>query len=223
MKLSILYALVTVLIALGSPAPAHSATTTITATGHLTTFRYPLGDVFSVGQEFTLAFTYQGLGVDVSPSSTSMYYTHAGANMSLVSGAYQATAPDIAFVIALSGLPQYQIVSAAYLATTIPGTTVSGPLVAGLFPYWIALETSFDIRQSPSAWPTTGGSFYLAFASSITPDVAFGVSSANGTIDSIQVVSSPVPESSSLFLAALGICFVLGARRRALMSFLKPL
>lgn len=187
----------------------------------LTAFQYPLGDVFSVGQEFTLTFDYQGAGVDVSPASTSMYYTHAGTNMSFVSGAYQATAPDTAFVIAPGSSPPYQIVSATYLAATIPGAMINGPLVSGLFPYWISLELGFDIRQDSSTWPTTGGGFYIAFASSITPDVAFGVSSGHGFIDSIQVINSQVPELSSFVLAALGICFVFGVRQGTLIPSLK--
>jgi hypothetical protein len=216
MKILKFIALFTFVLALSGPTPAQSATTAVVTTGHLTTFQYPLANLFSVGQEFTLTFVYQGLGVDVSPSSSSMYYTHAAANMSFVSGGYQITAPDAAFVIAPSGSPQYQIVSATYLATTIPGTTISGPLVVGLVPYWISIEPNFDIRQNPSTWPTTGGNFYIAFATSVTPDVAFGVSSGYGIIDGFQVISSLVPEISRFILTALGICFVFGIRQRNL-------
>src|SRR5207249_3401903 len=52
--------------------------------------------------------------------------------------------------------------------------SVSGPMVGDLFPYFVEVQNARN--------------FTLSFATSITPDVAFGVERVYGTVDSFSVV-----------------------------------
>lgn len=180
------------------------AASTVIITGTISTFQAGLESAFSVGQPYSIEYTWQGLGVDVAPNpSTGSYYPRAGANLTFRTGSYEITAPDAAYEFFPGG--NFAIVSATWLAATLPGTTLSGSApLSDRNPYLIQLEFlphPNSLEPAPYWVTPPSGKLTVGFATSVTSDVAFGAVFAYGTIDSV----SAIPEPGSLALMLVGL------------------
>jgi hypothetical protein len=193
-------------------ASVHAASV-VTVTGTISRYDFGLSGWFSVGQPYSLSFTWEGLGIDVAPNpATGSYYPHAGENLTFNTGNYTVAAPEVAYEFFPGN--GFSIVSTVWLSSTIPGTSLTGTMpLSDRNPYLVALDFSGhpDTLDPAPSWATMPSSrLTVGFATSVTSDVAFGAAFASGTVDMISSVSV-VPEPATLALYLAGVSAILRA------------
>ena len=201
--------------------PVHSAALLVTGT----VTRFDLSETgvgeFAVGQAFSLVYQYAPGAIDVASDGHIGDYRNSISDSSLSIGGYSLSSQGGNINVVDDGFgstfDRYSLLIAAWNATLL------SPSVSGLFPYAIEVQlddptgnalTSDSLPAGP--WDATqfvDRTFILAFASSITPDVAFGVKRVYGHVDSISFI--PEPSTLLLFGVALVMCVMQVKRRRS--------
>jgi hypothetical protein len=200
----------------------------VNVSGHLTKVDAYLRDTFSVGQAYSLSFDWAGPGPSTPIGMYGSLYPSAGASFALQIGSYLITSDSVGYLLNAppTGAPftgdTYRFGAAQQWTSTIAGTTLSGSyLVADRFPYWAGVELGDATGQAlassalyspiPILPDYATRELVVRFASSVTPDAAFGVQGLTGSVDSVTAV--PEPETYAMLLAGLGL-LGLAARRR---------
>ena len=202
-------------LALACLCSVPSYATVVLVNGSITHFDlYEAGTgEFAVGQAFSLAYDFSPAATDFNPDVRRGEYRTAINSASLSIGGYALGSQGGGIVV--DDGPFGALYDRYLLGITDWNGNLVGPNVAGLFPYAIEVQLDDPTGNAlasdalPAGAPDlalfSDDTFYLAFASSITPEVAFGVKRVYGHVTSVSVI----PEPPSIALVSLAALFFL--------------
>jgi hypothetical protein len=206
------------------PVTVFAALITVQAKGYITTVDNSLQGTFSPNDLILFQYRYDPDWADTNLDATKGDYFDAVSGIAVNVGDYSLDIIGGEIFVRDdrpigSGPNELFQVSARSNGRAPLDAIFNGSIVNGLIPYFASIELRNDfvggglnsdalVVPIPEAFSMPR--FELAFASSFTPDVAYGVQRVFGQITSITIV----PEPTTLLLAIVG--FLLSARKQLL-------
>jgi MYXO-CTERM domain-containing protein len=187
---------------------------------------------FTVGEAYSFRFDWVGPGPETLPGSGN-YMAAGGSALFRVAG-YEIGGPVVSYALRNNPAGSFDrvgIASATYLSASSPATPLTYPfLIDGRQPFSVGLEMTDNSGTALSSTMLTDPTFdvgrfdtrtfEIAFAREVYAYGAVDVVRVFGTVDTMSVISSPVPEPTAvaLGLAGLSVLGLAGARRRRATS-----